>query len=66
MNPKMFNSFIDGTKSAIEMTAVCNATGLLPQDEVLLLMQREELAGRGARLCVPFKNIRRHVLKSNI
>ncbi len=30
-NPKMFNSFIDGTKSAIEMTAVCNATGLLPQ-----------------------------------
>ena len=31
MNPKMFNSFIDGTKSAIEMTAVCNATGLTPQ-----------------------------------
>ncbi len=31
VNPKMFNSFIDGTKSAIEMTAVCNATGLVPQ-----------------------------------
>ncbi len=31
INPKMFNSFIDGTKSAIEMTAVCNATGLRPQ-----------------------------------
>ncbi|UCH24430.1 MAG: hypothetical protein JSV66_10775 [Trueperaceae bacterium] len=31
MNPKMFNSFIDGSKSAIEMTAVCNATGLTPQ-----------------------------------
>jgi len=31
MNPKMFNSFIDGTKSGIEMTAVCNATGLTPQ-----------------------------------
>jgi predicted homoserine dehydrogenase-like protein len=31
INPKMFNSFIDGTKSAIEMTAVCNATGLAPQ-----------------------------------
>src|SRR5947208_7730424 len=31
INPKMFNSFIDGTKSAIEMTAVCNATGLMPQ-----------------------------------
>ena len=28
-NPKMFNSFIDGTKSGIEMTAVCNATGLI-------------------------------------
>ena len=35
MNPKMFNSFIDGTKSAIEMTAVCNATGLRPQREGL-------------------------------
>ncbi|WP_366554578.1 NAD(P)H-dependent oxidoreductase [Aquibaculum sediminis] len=31
MNPKMYNSFIDGTKSGIEMTAVCNATGLTPQ-----------------------------------
>lgn len=27
-NPKMFNSFIDGTKSGIEMAAVSNATGL--------------------------------------
>lgn len=32
MNPKMHNSFIDGTKSAIEMSAVCNATGLVPQE----------------------------------
>jgi predicted homoserine dehydrogenase-like protein len=31
MNPKMFNSFIDGTKSSIEMAAVANATGLMPQ-----------------------------------
>ena len=31
INPKMFNSFVDGTKSGIEMTAVCNATGLQPQ-----------------------------------
>ena len=31
LNPKMFNSFHDGSKSAIEMTAVCNATGLTPQ-----------------------------------
>lgn len=29
-NAQMFNSFLDGTKSAIEMTAVANATGLLP------------------------------------
>ncbi|HSA82201.1 MAG TPA: SAF domain-containing protein, partial [Geminicoccaceae bacterium] len=28
---KMFNSFVDGTKSAIEMCAVANATGLEPQ-----------------------------------
>lgn len=28
LNPKMFNSFLDGTKSAIEMAAVANATGL--------------------------------------
>ena len=28
MNPKLFNSFLDGTKSAIEMCAVANATGL--------------------------------------
>ena len=32
----MFNSFLDGTKSAIEMAAVANATGLVPQDEGLL------------------------------
>jgi predicted homoserine dehydrogenase-like protein len=31
INPQMFNSFIDGTKSAIEMTAVCNACDLVPQ-----------------------------------
>ena len=31
INPKMFNCFVDGTKSGIEMTAVCNATGLVPQ-----------------------------------
>jgi len=32
----MFNSFLDGTKSAIEMAAVANATGLQPQAEGLL------------------------------
>jgi len=30
MNPQMFNSFLDGTKSGIEMAAVANATGLTP------------------------------------
>jgi len=35
INPKMFNSFIDGTKSGIEMSAVCNATGLVPQSDGL-------------------------------
>jgi predicted homoserine dehydrogenase-like protein len=33
MNPQMFNSFLDGTKSGIEMAAVANATGLaVPSD----------------------------------
>lgn len=32
-NPKMFNSFLDGTKQSIEMVAVANATGLgIPAD----------------------------------
>ena len=30
LNPKMFNSFLDGSKPAIETAAVCNATGLTP------------------------------------
>lgn len=30
MNPKMLCSFIDGTKTMVEMAAVSNATGLLP------------------------------------
>ena len=35
-NPQMFNSFLDGTKSAVEMCALSNATGLKPQAEGLL------------------------------
>jgi predicted homoserine dehydrogenase-like protein len=31
LNPQMFCSFLDGTKSAVEMAAVANATGLVPQ-----------------------------------
>jgi predicted homoserine dehydrogenase-like protein len=30
-NAKMYNSFLDGTKSAIEMCTLANASGLLPQ-----------------------------------
>ena len=35
MNSQMFNSFLDGTKSAIEMAAVANATGLSPAPDGL-------------------------------
>ena len=35
-NAQMFNSFLDGTKSAIEMAAVANAAGLAPAPEGLL------------------------------
>jgi predicted homoserine dehydrogenase-like protein len=31
LNARMFCSFLDGTKSAVEMAAVANATGLVPQ-----------------------------------
>ncbi len=34
-NAQMFNSFLDGTKSSIEMAAVANATGLMPQADGL-------------------------------
>ncbi len=35
MNPQMFNSFLDGTKSGIEMAAVANVTGLTPPPDGL-------------------------------
>lgn len=34
-NPQMFNSFLDGTKSALEMAAVANACDLAPPDDGL-------------------------------
>ena len=57
MNPQMFNSFLDGTKSAIEMAAVANATGLkvAPQgltfppcgtDELATVLSPPELGGQ--------------------
>jgi predicted homoserine dehydrogenase-like protein len=36
MNPQMFNSFLDGTKSAIEMAAIANACDLAPPANGLL------------------------------
>ena len=50
-DPQMFNSFVDGTKSAIEMAAVANATGLRPQPDGLRFPPCGvgELAG----VCVP-------------
>jgi len=36
LNPKMFNSFLDGSKPSLETTAVCNAIGLTPAPEGLL------------------------------
>ncbi|MBO6777553.1 MAG: flagellar biosynthesis protein FlgA [Marinibacterium sp.] len=35
LNPKMFNSFLDGTKPAIESVAISNATGLLAPSQGL-------------------------------
>lgn len=54
INLKMFNSFLDGTKSGIEMTAVCNATGLIPQDDGLAFppASRFELSS----VCKPKEN----------
>src|SRR5437868_4705620 len=36
LNPKMFNSFLDGSKPSIESTAVANATGLIVPSNGLL------------------------------
>ncbi len=47
MNPQMFNSFLDGTKSAIEMAAVANACELhVPPDGLLFPpCEVDDLAG---------------------
>jgi predicted homoserine dehydrogenase-like protein len=51
LNAQMFNSFIDGTKSAIEMAAVANATGLTPAPDGLGFPPAgvDDLA----RVCIP-------------
>jgi predicted homoserine dehydrogenase-like protein len=51
INPKMFNSFVDGTKSGIEMTAVCNATGLESQTEGLSFPPADRF--EHAEICKP-------------
>jgi predicted homoserine dehydrogenase-like protein len=40
MNPQMFNSFLDGTKSALEMAAIANACALDPPEDGLLFPRR--------------------------
>ena len=53
INPKMFNSFVDGTKSGIEMTAVCKRHGFAAAVEwawlpsVLALRPRRSLQAQG-------------------
>lgn len=60
MNPQMFNSFLDGTKSAIEMVAIANACGLdVPDgglsfppcgvDDLAHVLRPKELGGQLAR-----------------
>ncbi len=60
MNPQMFNSFLDGTKSAIEAAAMANACGLaVPEgglgfppcgvDDLAHVLRPEALGGRLAR-----------------
>jgi predicted homoserine dehydrogenase-like protein len=52
-DPRMYCSFVDGTKSAIELAAVCNATGLEPQPDGLrfpVCESAQELADLPARL----------------
>jgi predicted homoserine dehydrogenase-like protein len=57
MNPQMFNSFLDGTKSAIEMVAIANACGLdVPEaglafppcgvDELAHVLRPREMGGQ--------------------
>jgi len=50
-NARMFTSFVDGTKSAVEMAAVCNATALDPQDEGLYFVPCP--ASSLAETCIP-------------
>lgn len=60
MNPQMFNSFLDGTKSAIEAAAMANACGLdVPEaglgfppcgvDDLAQVMRPESVGGQLAR-----------------
>ncbi len=48
LNARMFNSFLDGTKSAIEMAAVANATGLAAPPDGLALGGGEARGVAGA------------------
>jgi predicted homoserine dehydrogenase-like protein len=52
-NAQMFNSFLDGTKSAIEMAAVANATGLTPAATACLPALRRRRPAAHAAAAAP-------------
>ena len=60
MNSQMFNSFLDGTKSAIEMAAVANACGLdVPHDGLQLPAVRRRRPRRRAAAAAVGRRARR-------
>jgi len=62
LNAQMFNSFLDGTKSAIEMCAVANATGLHAPDGLAFRpaasMSCRRCCGRRARAACSISAVR--------
>jgi predicted homoserine dehydrogenase-like protein len=51
MNPKMLASFVDGTKTMVEMAAVANATGFAPDTPGMHGIKEAEPARLAAILC---------------
>ena len=49
MKAQMFNSFLDGTKSAIEMAAIANATGLAPPAARGIITRASSSAPQGGK-----------------
>jgi predicted homoserine dehydrogenase-like protein len=51
MNPKMLASFVDGTKTMVEMAAVANATGFVPDTPGMHGIEETDPARLAAVLC---------------